>query len=156
MKLADFLMSDAAALLCSTDATFVPADLAQGRWVLFFYPRDATAGCTTEVQQFRDQHAVFVALGWQVAGVSRDSLRSHERFVAAQQLSFALLSDPAGQLCEQFAVIKDKQMYGKTVRGIERSSFLLQDGDLIHSWRKVKADGHAAAVLAMAQQHSTS
>ncbi len=141
-------MTDAPAPWHSTDAAFAPAQLEQGRIVLFFYPKDATSGCTLEVQQFRDLYPEFTQRGWQVIGVSRDSLRSHQRFIAAQQLPFALISDAQEVLCQRFDVIRDKVMYGKPARGLERSTFLLQDGQVLREWRKVKADGHAAVVLA--------
>lgn len=116
--------------------------------VLYFYPKDSTPGCTTEAQQFRDLHAKFVKAGAVVLGVSRDSLKSHENFKAKQELPFELLSDPDEALCQQFGVIKMKNMYGKQVRGIERSTFLIDEkGVLRREWRGLKADGHAAEVL---------
>ena len=117
--------------------------------VLYFYPKDSTPGCTTEAMQFRDLHLQFVAAGTQIFGVSRDSLKSHERFRVAQALPFDLLSDGEESICRMFDVIKTKNMYGKTVLGIERSTFLIDSqGILRHEWRKLKADGHADAVLA--------
>ena len=117
--------------------------------VLYFYPKDSTPGCTTEAQQFRDLHAKFVKAGAVILGVSRDSLKSHENFKSKQELPFELLSDPDEALCNAFGVIKMKNMYGKQVRGIERSTFLIDGkGVLRQEWRGVKADGHAAAVLA--------
>ena len=119
--------------------------------VIYFYPKDSTPGCTTEAMQFRDLHAQFAASGTQLFGLSRDSLKSHERFKASQALPFDLISDGDETLCRMFDVIKTKNMYGKTVLGIERSTFLIDSqGILRHEWRKVKADGHAAAVLAVA------
>lgn len=116
--------------------------------VLYFYPKDSTPGCTTEAQQFRDLHPDFVAAGCVIAGVSRDSLRSHENFKAKQELPFDLLSDPEEKLCSQFGVIKDKKLYGKPVRGIERSTFVIdREGVLRREWRSVKAEGHAQEVL---------
>lgn len=116
--------------------------------VLYFYPKDSTPGCTTEAMQFRDLFPEFVKAGCVVAGVSRDSLRSHENFKAKQELPFDLLSDPEEILCRQFAVIKDKKLYGKPVRGIERSTFVVdRDGKLRREWRGVKAQGHAQEVL---------
>ena len=116
--------------------------------VLYFYPKDSTPGCTTEAQQFRDLHPDFVAAGCVIAGVSRDSLRSHENFKAKQELPFDLLSDPEEKLCAQFGVIKDKKLYGKPVRGIERSTFVIdREGVLRREWRSVKAEGHAQEVL---------
>ena len=116
--------------------------------VIYFYPKDSTPGCTTEAQQFRDLYPEFVAAGCVVVGVSRDSLRSHENFKAKQELPFELLSDVDEALCTQFAVIKQKTMYGKQVRGIERSTFVI-DGEhtLRREWRAIKAPGHAQEVL---------
>ena len=116
--------------------------------VLYFYPKDSTPGCTTEAQQFRDLHADFLAAGCVLAGVSRDSLRSHDNFKAKQDLPFELLADTEEMLCQQFSVIKDKKLYGKPVRGIERSTFVIdRTGTLRREWRGVKADGHAQEVL---------
>ncbi len=121
--------------------------------VLYFYPKDNTPGCTTEGAQFRDLHAKFAKAGAVVAGVSRDSVRSHQNFAAKMGFPFPLLSDPDEKLCAQFDVIRMKNMYGKQVRGIERSTFLVgADGKLAREWRKVKVPGHAAAVLAAAQE----
>ena len=122
---------------------------AKGRTVvLYFYPKDNTPGCTTEGAQFRDLHAQFKKLGAVVAGVSRDSIRSHEGFREKMAFPFPLLSDADEKLCALFDVIKMKNMYGKKVRGIERSTFLVgPDGKLVREWRKVKVDGHAAEVL---------
>ena len=116
--------------------------------IIYFYPKDSTPGCTTEAQQFRDLHAAFIQAGCVIAGVSRDSLRSHENFKAKQDLPFDLLSDTDERLCTQFAVIKDKKLYGKPVRGIERSTFVIDSkGVLRREWRGVKAPGHAQDVL---------
>ena len=116
--------------------------------ILYFYPKDSTPGCTTEAQQFRDLHAQFVDAGCVIAGISRDSLRSHENFKAKQELPFTLLSDTQEQLCTQFGVIKEKKLYGKPVRGIERSTFVIdRNGVLRREWRGVKAEGHAREVL---------
>ena len=116
--------------------------------VIYFYPKDNTPGCTTEGMQFRDLHRQFVKAGAVVVGVSRDSLKSHENFKTKMEFPFELISDADEELCAQFGVIKMKNMYGKKVRGIERSTFLIgADGKLAAEWRKVKADGHAAEVL---------
>ena len=116
--------------------------------VLYFYPKDSTPGCTTEAQQFRDLHDEFVQAGCVIAGVSRDSVKSHENFKAKQNLPFTLISDADETLCTQFAVIKEKKLYGKLVRGIERSTFVIDgQGVLRHEWRGVKAPGHAQEVL---------
>lgn len=126
--------------------------LAGSKVVIYFYPKDATPGCTLEGQQFRDLHAQFEAAGAQVFGVSRDSLKLHEKFRAAECFPFDLLSDGDETLCRLFDVIKTKNMYGKQVQGIERSTFLIDAaGVLRQEWRKVKADGHAAVVLAAVQ-----
>jgi len=121
-----------------------------GRWlVLYFYPRDDTPGCTTESAAFRDAHAAFLAAGCDVFGVSRDSVASHQRFRAKLALPFDLLSDPEEQACERYGVMRNKNMYGKQVRGIERSTFLIDpEGVLRHEWRGVKVPGHVDAVLA--------
>lgn len=116
--------------------------------VLYFYPKDSTPGCTSEAQQFRDLYREFVAAGCSVFGVSRDSLRSHENFKAKQGLPFELLSDGDEALCRQFDVIRTKKLYGKEVRGIERSTFVIdRDGVLRREWRGVKVPGHAQEVL---------
>ena len=116
--------------------------------VLYFYPKDSTPGCTTEAQQFRDLHDEFVQAGCVIAGVSRDSVKSHENFKAKQNLPFTLISDADETLCTQFAVIKEKKLYGKLVRGIERSTFVIDgQGVLRREWRGVKTPGHAQEVL---------
>lgn len=116
--------------------------------VLYFYPKDATPGCTLEGQQFRDLYAQFQALGCDIFGISRDTLKLHEKFRGNECFPFELLSDGDEALCHLFDVIKTKNMYGKQVQGIERSTFVIDaDGVLRQEWRKVKADGHAAAVL---------
>lgn len=120
--------------------------------VLYFYPKDSTPGCTTEAGQFRDHHAAFQKLGCDIYGISRDSLKSHENFKAKLDLPFELLVDADETACTLFDVIRLKNMYGKQVRGIERSTFLIDgQGLLRQEWRAVKADGHAAAVLAAVQ-----
>ena len=131
------------------ETTFRLSDYKGHPVVLYFYPKDNTPGCTIEGTEFRDLHKEFAKLGAVVAGVSRDSMKSHEGFKAKMGFPFPLLSDADEKLCTQFEVIKMKNMYGKQVRGIERSTFLIgPDGKLAQEWRKVKVDGHAAAVLA--------
>ena len=116
--------------------------------VLYFYPKDNTPGCTTEGAQFRDLYPKFKKLGAIVVGCSRDSLKSHEGFKEKLAFPFDLLSDADEKLCSQFAVIKMKNMYGKKVRGIERSTFVIDaDGKLAKEWRGVKVPGHAEEVL---------
>lgn len=116
--------------------------------VLYFYPKDSTPGCTTEAQQFGALHAQFAQRGCAVYGISRDSLKSHENFKSKQNLPFDLLSDAEETACNLFRVIKLKNMYGKQVRGIERSTFVIDAaGVLVREWRGVKAPGHAQEVL---------
>jgi thioredoxin-dependent peroxiredoxin len=132
----------------STEGTFRLSDHAGHPVVLYFYPRDNTPGCTTEGQQFRDLYPQFAKIGVIVAGVSRDSLKSHENFRTKMAFPFPLLSDADEALCTQFDVIKMKNMYGKQVRGIERSTFVIDaSGKLAHEWRGVKVPGHAREVL---------
>ncbi|BCA97001.1 peroxiredoxin [Legionella antarctica] len=117
--------------------------------ILYFYPKDATPGCTTEGQDFRDAYPQFRALNAQIFGISRDSLKSHENFKAKQNFPFELISDSEEHLCQLFDVIKMKSMYGKQVRGIERSTFLIDaKGVLKNEWRKVNVKGHVDEVLA--------
>ena len=116
--------------------------------VLFFYPRDDTSGCTKEALAFTALQAIFDSLGAQVVGISKDSVANHDKFVAKYQLTILLLSDENDTVCETFGVWKEKSMCGKTYMGIERSTFLIdQDGHIAKEWRKVKAPGHAEAVL---------
>ena len=117
--------------------------------VLYFYPKDNTPGCTTESIDFRDAHDEFLAANTVVFGISRDSLKSHDSFKNKLELPFELISDADEKLCNQFDVIKQKMMYGKQVRGIERSTFIIDgNGKLKDEWRKVKVTGHVAEVLA--------
>lgn len=120
-----------------------------GHWlVLYFYPKDSTPGCTTEGINFNALLPQFKRAGAVVFGVSRDSVRSHDNFCAKQGFGFPLVSDADEALCTAFDVIRMKNMYGKQVRGIERSTFLVSpDGTLVQAWRKVKVAGHAQAVL---------
>ncbi len=116
--------------------------------VLYFYPRDNTPGCTLEGQQFAALAARFAKVGCAIVGISRDSVSSHEKFRDKMHFPFALLSDEDEHVCRQFDVIRKKNMYGREVMGIERSTFLLgADAVLRHEWRKVKVEGHAQAVL---------
>jgi peroxiredoxin Q/BCP len=128
--------------------TFRLSEHRGGKLVLYFYPKDDTPGCTTEGMQFRDLHMSFRQAGCEVFGVSRDSLRSHERFKTKMHFPFELLSDADETACRQFGVIKLKNMYGKQVRGIERSTFVIDgEGRLAREWRGVKVPGHAQEVL---------
>jgi peroxiredoxin Q/BCP len=117
--------------------------------VIYFYPKDSTPGCTTQGQQFRDHYADFAAENTEIFGISRDSIKSHENFKAKFEFPFDLLADTEEVACQLFSVIKMKKMYGKEVRGIERSTFIInKEGVLIHEWRGVKVDGHIPEVLA--------
>lgn len=116
--------------------------------ILYFYPKDATPGCTTEGQDFRDAYDQFKTKNAVIFGISRDSLKSHESFKTKQNFPFELISDTDETLCALFDVIKMKNMYGKQVRGIERSTFLIDgNGALQKEWRKVKVKGHVQEVL---------
>lgn len=120
--------------------------------VLYFYPRDSTPGCTTEGQDFRDNHNKFKLANTVILGVSRDSIKSHENFKAKQEFPFELLSDKEENLCTLFDVIKEKMLYGKKHMGIERSTFLIDEkGVLRNEWRKVKVTGHVEEVLTAAK-----
>ncbi|MDP2396732.1 MAG: peroxiredoxin [Burkholderiales bacterium] len=120
--------------------------------VLYFYPKDNTPGCTTEGQQFRDLHPQFAKAGCAIYGISRDSLKSHENFKAKLGLPFELLSDAEEEACKAFGVIKMKNMYGKKVRGIERSTFVIdREGIIRREWRGVKVPGHVQEVLEFAR-----
>jgi peroxiredoxin Q/BCP len=120
--------------------------------VLFFYPKDMTPGCTIEAQEFRDLQAQFRRANTQVIGISRDSCTSHQKFRTKEKLNYELLSDEDEAICKLFDVIREKNMYGKKVFGIERSTFLIDsEGKLAAEWRKVKAEGHAQVVLAAAK-----
>jgi thioredoxin-dependent peroxiredoxin len=130
------------------DKTVKLSDLRGKNLVLYFYPKDHTPGCTQEGGDFRDRLAAFEGLNAVILGVSRDSLKMHESFKEKQCFPFDLLSDPDEKLCKLFDVIKMKNMYGKQVLGIERSTFLIDpDGKLAAEWRKVKVKGHVDEVL---------
>jgi len=121
--------------------------------VIYFYPKDSTPGCTTEGQNFRDLYAEFTAVDAVILGISRDSLKSHENFKAKQSFPFELGSDADETVCNLFGVIKQKMMYGKQVRGIERSTFLLdENGVLLREWRGLRVPGHVEAVLQAVQE----
>ncbi len=146
LNIADF------ALPATGNTTFKLSDQRGKNVVVYFYPKDNTPGCTVEGQEFRDLHADFEQAGTVVVGVSRDSLKSHEGFKSKQNFPFELLSDTEGTLCERFGVMKQKNMYGKLVRGIERSTFVFdKTGKLVKEWRGLKAPGHAAEVLGFVQ-----
>lgn len=141
--------------LASTgDKQFRLSDI-KGRYlVIFFYPKDDTPGCTNESQQFRDLYPEFVRLDCEIVGISRDSIKSHEKFREKYSLPYDLLSDSDEVACELFDVIKMKNMYGKQVRGIERSTFVVdRQGKLYQAWRGVKVPGHTEEVLAFIKEN---
>ena len=128
--------------------TFKLADQRGKTLVVYFYPKDNTPGCTLEGTDFRDRYKEFAKAGAEVVGVSRDSLKSHEGFKAKMKFPFELLADADEAVCAQFGVMKMKNMYGKKVRGIERSTFVLDgEGAIAREWRGVKVPGHVEEVL---------
>ncbi len=140
----------------TSDKTIRLADFRGKKVILYFYPKDNTPGCTQEGIAFRDNREQLQSLNAVVLGVSRDSVKVHEGFKCKQGFPFELLSDQDETLCQLFDVIKMKNMYGKQVRGIERSTFLIdENGVLIKEWRKVQVKTHVADVLAFLQAHST-
>lgn len=144
-------------LAMTGNQTFSLANLNDKWTVLYFYPRDNTAGCTLEAQEFSQLAPAFAQLGVQIIGVSRDSLASHEKFKEKYALAFDLLSDKESQLCTHYAVLKEKTLYGKKSIGIERSTFIINpQGQIIKEWRKVKSKGHAQIVLDFLQDYLTS
>ncbi len=128
--------------------TFKLSDYLGKTLVIYFYPKDSTPGCTTQGMQFRDFYSEFQAANAEIVGISRDSLKSHENFKAKFSFPFELLADTEELACGIFAVVKMKNMYGKQVRGVERSTFVIdKNGNLIQEWRGVKVDGHVPQVL---------
>lgn len=123
--------------------------------VLYFYPKDHTPGCTLQGRAFRDSFASFQALNARVFGVSRDNLASHEKFKSGQQFPFELLADPQEEACHLFAVLKMKNRYGRQVRGIERSAFVIgPDGLLLKAWRKLRGTAHVDEIIQCLKLHS--
>ncbi len=135
--------------LATSGVKFTPQAFAGRAVVLYFYPQDHTPGCTTEAMQFRDMHKDFVKAGAVVFGVSRDNMASHEKFRQNLELPYELIADTEEKLCHMFGVVKNKIMYGKKVKGIERSTFLIDaSGVLRAEWRGIKVAGHVEEVLA--------
>ena len=136
----------------STAGLIKLSDTKGHKLVVFFYPKDNTPGCTTETEGFRDSHELFRQAGCYVVGVSRDSLKSHDSFSKKLGVNFPLIADTESTLCESFGVIKEKNMYGKKVMGIERSTFLIDgNGVVARAWRGVKVPGHVQEVLEAAR-----
>lgn len=145
MKAPDFTLKTA-------DGDKTLADYAGQNLVLYFYPKDMTSGCTTQAQNFRDLKDAFAAAGAAILGVSKDSLKRHDKFTEKEELNFLLGSDEDGHVCEDYEVWKEKSMYGKKYMGIERSTFLINgSGEIIQEWRKVKVPGHVDEVLEAAK-----
>lgn len=134
--------------LATGGVKYTPQAFAGQTVVLYFYPKDNTPGCTTEAMQFRDKHKDFLKAGAVVFGVSRDNMASHEKFKQSLELPFELIADTEEKMCHMFGVVKNKIMYGKKVKGIERSTFVIDDeGVLRHEWRGIKVAGHVDEVL---------
>ena len=135
-------------LPATSSKTFQLSDYIGKIVVIYFYPKDSTPGCTTQGMQFRDTYPEFQQHHAEIFGISRDTVKSHENFKAKFSFPFELLADTEELACSLFNVIKMKNMYGKQVRGIERSTFVIdKSGNLVKEWRGVKVDGHAAEVL---------
>jgi len=135
-------------LPATNDQKLGPGDFKGRKLVLYFYPKDDTPGCTTEGQGFRDHYKDFQKAGAEIVGVSRDSVASHEKFKAKYEFPFELISDEEETLCKLFDVMREKNMYGRKVMGVERSTFLIDEqGVLREAWRKVKVPGHVEQVL---------
>lgn len=132
----------------TTQGVFRLSNLVGQPLILYFYPKDSTPGCTTQAQDFRDLMPEFAALGVRILGISRDSMKSHDKFTANECLPFPLASDESEQVCRHYGVIQMKNMYGKMVEGVVRSTFLYNSyGELVEQWHKVKPAGHAQMLL---------
>jgi len=140
------------AIPATSGLTFSPSSATGKKLVLYFYPKDMTPGCTAESGEFRDHITAFTKSNTLVVGVSRDSLKSHDNFRSKLDLPFELVADTEEKLCQIFGVMKMKNMYGKQVRGVERSTFLFDSsGKLVKEWRGLKVPGHVTEVLQAAQ-----
>jgi len=147
MKLPNF------SLPASDNNTYTDKDWQDKKIILYLYPKDSTPGCTIEANEFETLKSDFEAAGFSVFGLSKDSLKKHENFCTKQNLTFPLLSDEAGELIEALGAWVKKSMYGKTYMGIDRSTFVIVDGEIVETWRQVKSKGHAAAVLAFCENY---
>lgn len=140
-------------LAATSDKDISLSDFKGNKLVIYFYPKDNTPGCTMESKDFRDKARSFSRCGTKIIGISRDSIKSHEKFKEGKKLPFPLLSDADEVVCKIFDVIKQKTMFGRKVFGIQRSTFLIDDkGYLRKEWRKVKVSGHVDEVLTAAKQ----
>ena len=136
----------------TNNTTFSISNYVGKNLIIYFYPKDSTPGCTNESIDFKDNYDIFQKLNAEIFGISRDSLKSHEKFKAKYSFPFELLSDADEIACNLFDVIKMKNMYGKKVRGIERSTFLINtEGKLINEWRGVKVNGHVQELIEFLQ-----
>ena len=136
----------------TNNTTFSISNFLGKNLIIYFYPKDSTPGCTNESIDFKDNYEIFQKLNTEIFGISRDSLKSHEKFKAKYSFPFELLSDADEIACDLFDVIKMKNMYGKKVRGIERSTFLINtEGKLINEWRGVKVNGHIQELIEFLQ-----
>ena len=136
----------------TNNTTFSISNFVGKNLIIYFYPKDSTPGCTNESIDFKDNYDIFQKLNTEIFGISRDSLKSHEKFKAKYSFPFELLSDADEIACDLFDVIKMKNMYGKKVRGIERSTFLINtEGKLINEWRGVKVNGHIQELIKFLQ-----
>jgi len=136
------------ALQASDEKKYKLSDFKGQKLIVYFYPKDNTSGCTLEAKDFTDLRHEFEELGYKIIGVSKDSIKSHKNFISKQALNLLLLSDPDTQLIQAFDVWKEKQMYGKSYMGVERSTFILdEEGQIVKEYRNIKAKDHAQNVL---------
>ncbi|MGE4571800.1 MAG: thioredoxin-dependent thiol peroxidase [Candidatus Izemoplasmatales bacterium] len=136
------------ALQASDEKKYKLSDFKGQKLIVYFYPKDNTSGCTLEAKDFTDLKHEFEELGYKIIGVSKDSIKSHKNFISKQALNLLLLSDPDTQLIQAFDVWKEKQMYGKSYMGVERSTFILdEEGQIVKEYRNIKAKDHAQNVL---------
>ncbi len=134
-------------LPASDGKTYSDKDFSKGTFVLYIYPKDMTSGCTLEAQNFRDAQKEFEKLGVKVFGLSKDPIKSHEKFCEKESLNFPLISDESTELIQALGAWKEKSMYGRKYWGAERSTFLIKDGKIIKEWRKVSVTGHVEDVI---------
>ncbi len=146
MKLPSF------SLPASDGEMYTEKDFSDGTFIIYLYPKDMTSGCTIEAQDFRDLQGDFEKLGIKVFGLSKDSLKSHNKFCEKESLNFLLLSDEDCDLIKKIGSWVEKSMYGRKYFGIDRSTFVIKNGKILHEWRKVKARGHAEMVLEFCQK----
>jgi len=132
----------------SSDNKKMLSDYLNKNLILYFYPRDLTPGCTTESNEFNDNLSKIKKLGWNVVGVSRDTMKSHEKFIDKYSFKFPLISDEDEKVCKMFDVIKEKSLYGRKYMGIDRSTFLInREMEVLNVWRNVKVKGHVEEVI---------